>query len=446
MQIGGLGTVNTLLSSVGNGEQSTTGSGFAGLIGLFMTGPEQNSSDISSAGALGNISDKDLTELLQFLETDDILDLDEGLKLLKQALSNNPSELLTIIKEAMGISKETSLTDLVQNLMSEMETGAESTEVIPSDNPVSEEQSEGKGDLEMEAILGALSQLLSLPLSDFSKIVSGDGKELIKIVKFYELLGQNQDQFGKQSDVKDLLNQLTKKLELLTNSGSEEALTVDSGKQSTRMEYLQKTFTSLAAELNGNLASAKDMGKANKKIASVQTKLDSFGGLLLTQQLSKPEQLTLTLNVGGRTTTSSELIRQFENILSRSQFSNLGGAQKLFIKLVPEHLGQLRIELIQRDSNIVAKILTTTSAAKEALESQLNGLKQAFHSQNIQVEKIEIAQQVIGQQERLFNREQQQQSQHQGQEREEQNRRTGVIDETDDFNNSFEEAILNMKV
>ena len=52
--------------------------------------------------------------------------------------------------------------------------------------------------------------------------------------------------------------------------------------------------------------------------------------------------------------------------------------QKLLIKLHPDNLGSLRIELIQKDQTMVARILTTTDAAKEALESHLHSLKDAF--------------------------------------------------------------------
>nr|WP_245349973.1 flagellar hook-length control protein FliK [Cytobacillus eiseniae] len=130
-------------------------------------------------------------------------------------------------------------------------------------------------------------------------------------------------------------------------------------------------------------------------------------------------------------------MEQFESILSRSKFSVNGGTQRLFIKLNPEHLGALRIELIQKDSMMVARILTSTSLAREMMESQLNGLKQAFSSQNIQIERVEISQQFTGQ-ERTFNREQQQ-----GQERQQPREEQKEQQANEHFTKSFEEALLN---
>ncbi len=73
--------------------------------------------------------------------------------------------------------------------------------------------------------------------------------------------------------------------------------------------------------------------------------------------------------------STDQLIQQFESILSKSQLLNTGGNQKLFIKLYPEHLGALRVELIQKESMLIAKIMTTTAIAKDILESQIQSLK-----------------------------------------------------------------------
>ena len=120
---------------------------------------------------------------------------------------------------------------------------------------------------------------------------------------------------------------------------------------------------------------------------------------------------------------------------------NRGGNQKLFIKLYPEHLGALRVELIQKDSMIIAKLLTTTTAAKELLESQIQSLKHAFSSQNIQVERIDISNGAQFQ-DRLINRDPQQQQQEQ-----QQNQQKKQQDENDQaFEYSFSEALLNVEV
>ncbi|GAA0331837.1 hypothetical protein GCM10008967_23070 [Bacillus carboniphilus] len=104
--------------------------------------------------------------------------------------------------------------------------------------------------------------------------------------------------------------------------------------------------------------------------------------------------------------------QQFTEMLSKmmqkSQFTDANGVQKLFVKLHPEHLGTLRIEIMKQDGVLTARLLTSTPAAKEMIEAQLQGLRNALATQ--QVEKIEVANMLSNQQERSFlNKEQQEQ-------------------------------------
>jgi flagellar hook-length control protein FliK len=187
---------------------------------------------------------------------------------------------------------------------------------------------------------------------------------------------------------------------------------------------------------------SQHMNKNTNNPTKQNNSFDFFnGGILPFQQMSKTEQATFVMNEPDKQVSTEKLIQQFESILSKSQFLKAGGTQKLFIKLNPEHLGALRIELIQKDSVLIAKMMTATSTAKDLLESQIQSLKHAFSSQNIQVEKIEISQQ-MNQQERFINRDSQpQQEQRQQREQEEQKQQ-----HDSQFGASFEEALLNVEV
>jgi flagellar hook-length control protein FliK len=163
------------------------------------------------------------------------------------------------------------------------------------------------------------------------------------------------------------------------------------------------------------------------------------------QQMSKPEQLTIMGEGSTKSVFVNDLIQQFESILSKSQFSKMGGVQKLLIKLNPEHLGSIRIELIQKDQAFTARILTTTEAAKEVLETHLHNLKHAFEAQSIKVDNVEIGQQSSqGQQDDFYNSGQsnhhQEYPQDQGAETDDQQ------DDSTSFILTLEEAILNQEV
>jgi flagellar hook-length control protein FliK len=220
---------------------------------------------------------------------------------------------------------------------------------------------------------------------------------------------------------------------------------------SSKNEYLHKLFAPMVKELNGqalknqpfqSALSTEQLSNKNESENKEVIQTNTLNGKILPfQQMSKPYELTLTQSQSGKNVSTDQLIQQFESILSKSQLMTSGGNQKLFIKLYPEHLGALRVELIQKDSTLIAKFMTSTATAKDLLESQIQSLKQAFGLQNIQVERIEISQQ-LNQQERYFNRDsQQQQEQRQQREQEEQKQQNDQP-----FTVSFEETLLNVEV
>jgi flagellar hook-length control protein FliK len=86
------------------------------------------------------------------------------------------------------------------------------------------------------------------------------------------------------------------------------------------------------------------------------------------------------------------LIKEMQNIFRRSNFGQAGGTNRLLVKLYPEHLGQVRIELLQINGVMTARILASTALGKEMLDSQLHQLRSAFLQQNLQVERIDISQ------------------------------------------------------
>ena len=115
---------------------------------------------------------------------------------------------------------------------------------------------------------------------------------------------------------------------------------------------------------------------------------------LVNQQLSigKLEESVLHVRDSGNNqeTARREFLKEFSNILGRSHLSQTPNSTKLLIRLYPEQLGSLRIELLLRDGMMMARMMASTSMAKEMLDSQLHSLKLAFTQQNIPVDKIEV--------------------------------------------------------
>ncbi|MBM6618442.1 flagellar hook-length control protein FliK [Bacillus suaedaesalsae] len=106
--------------------------------------------------------------------------------------------------------------------------------------------------------------------------------------------------------------------------------------------------------------------------------------------MNRVQQFALFVEQSSKPLNQEQFIKDFQNILSKSSLQNGTNGMRLLIKLYPEQLGSLRIELIQQQGVLVARMIASSTQAKELLESQLQGLKNAFANQNIQVEKLEI--------------------------------------------------------
>ncbi|MDG5788187.1 flagellar hook-length control protein FliK [Evansella sp. AB-P1] len=148
---------------------------------------------------------------------------------------------------------------------------------------------------------------------------------------------------------------------------------------------------------------AEDKKDSFSAVVSSQSK-DSQGPLLNTTMVSfdhsnshmtRLQQLVIHSGDSPHDKPSDQqLLKQIQNILNRSQFQQLGnGVQQLNVKLHPQSLGRLDITIQQINGVLVAKMMTTTAVAKELIEGQLQQLRMAFQSQQIQVERIEITQQ-----------------------------------------------------
>lgn len=282
------------------------------------------------------------------------------------------------------------------------------------------------GDL-MQKFINLLSGLAKLPQQELANKLGKNDLLIFKALKLHALTLEKSPIAGEANigELNELLQGIGERLTNQTETGK------------PKMDFLQMRFTRLASELNQENSKNIKLEMNLETNSQTLTKVDN-NSLGFLPQIGRLEQLSLMMNTSEKNVSAEQLLKQFESILSKSQFMNSGGTQKLFIKLFPEHLGSVRVELFQKDQTMIARIITTSGTAKEALESQLNGLKQAFAAQNISVERIEISQQNL-QQERFLNKDQHQQHRQPDRQQQDSN------EEQADFNLSFEEALLNME-
>ncbi|WP_445488252.1 flagellar hook-length control protein FliK [Niallia sp. 03133] len=202
------------------------------------------------------------------------------------------------------------------------------------------------------------------------------------------------------------------------------------------MESLQKkasnesTFASFFNVNQEPIAEKKKIDTTSFPIGQLQT---SF---------SAKQHPLLVLSSNGNPVSSNQLEEQLQKIFANASYMKNGDSQKFILRLAPEHLGTIKIEVFQNEGAIVAKIFTATAEAKELLDSHLSSLKHGLSTQNIVVDKMEIVYTPAGQQDKM-GREQQSQQQQQQQQKQEQEDTSQQ--QQNKQKKSFLEELLNME-
>ncbi|MEK5184383.1 flagellar hook-length control protein FliK [Solibacillus sp. FSL W7-1324] len=196
-------------------------------------------------------------------------------------------------------------------------------------------------------------------------------KQLVQLLKLAQLAGSKVDTVYRQevqlNSLKDALLALANETQKL--AGTEQSTT----KTSTFQQVVQQGQTA----------------QTQQTTVKVETDTQTTGHIQ--QQVTQTKTVTVTLPA-EKPAQSDALIKEIQNLVNRSQLSGQPGNMKLFLKLFPENLGQIRIELVQKDGVMTARLLATTAIGKELLENNINQLKAGFVSQNIQMERIDVAQ------------------------------------------------------
>ncbi len=80
---------------------------------------------------------------------------------------------------------------------------------------------------------------------------------------------------------------------------------------------------------------------------------------------------------------ANQIIEEIKVVIKPSQTS-------MELQLNPEHLGKVNLSLTSKEGVMTAQFITQTQAAKEAIESQMQVLKQNLENQGVKVEAIEV--------------------------------------------------------
>ena len=121
------------------------------------------------------------------------------------------------------------------------------------------------------------------------------------------------------------------------------------------------------------------------------TRTDVVNSLLSSDQGRGEFNLNSGSTAQAMTNLNAEERTALFDRLSRSvQFQMRTGSGSIKIKLVPENLGSLKIELQVVKEGVKVVLLTDTPKAQGAVQGELNNLRQALEQQGLNIQEIEV--------------------------------------------------------
>ncbi|PVE72919.1 flagellar hook-length control protein FliK [Priestia megaterium] len=196
-------------------------------------------------------------------------------------------------------------------------------------------------------------------------------------------------------------------------------------------------------DTNSSLKNSGSSADTNTTGATVENQPSSFGS----GEMPKLQQFSIYLGqVKSDYQQSSSLVNELEKIWSKASFSTEEGTSKLFIKLFPKQLGAISIEMLQKDSETVARIVVSSAKTKELLDANLSTLRHGLASQHVSIDKIDV---LLSEQTMSYNNENDQQKERQEKEafkKEEEDQDSQQLEESASFLSSFESALINYNV
>ncbi|MFJ5765161.1 flagellar hook-length control protein FliK [Lysinibacillus sp. NPDC093210] len=337
---------------------------FGSVFGQAVALSNQQNKTSQSNNTQGDNKLAELENVLNSQSVKELLDLleiphDEGLLMLQigedgKAVAMDEMLNLDNLMAALNVDKE-QIQKLVQQLLDEDQQASDVWELLAL----------------VDAQAPLLQTQLVSALQGEGQVPSEDATKLLQVLKLAQLVGQKSDLTMSQENVLSNVNNFLTALQTQVETIQTAQQVTTKTTVTLPLQGFQQVIQQVQVTKQSD-TSANEMVTAN----TVQTKADTFQ---VTLPAAKPAQ-------------SEALLKEMQAIINKAQISNAQGITRLTLKLYPENLGTIRIELVQNDGVLTARLLASTAHGRELLDSQAHQLKQAFVQQNIQVDRLDIAQ------------------------------------------------------
>ncbi len=283
--------------------------------------------------------------------------------------------LMITAKQWEDIQSESSK-QVNKNLTLEMESASEQVEWMGHVNGSSEKWKHIQSDnvfmqlfAEVKEILGSLTTI-----QETSKVAP---KVLQLLQKWTNEVNKNGAHISKDQ------------IPLLSKTNSKEAAIWQNFVQAfaKRNQLVQKQQYNSDAKVT-----VQDVAKWLSNTLEQQGMKDTVGGLAYSSTVpsAKIEQHAIYINPTQQSSNSTgkQFMEQFQHIIKSSRFMAMpNGTNQLNISIRPQNLGEMIIRLTQVEGEMTVRILVSSQATKDMLESNMQQLRHMFSPQQVVVEK-----------------------------------------------------------
>ena len=372
----------TLISKGSAGNVGSTNAKAGGMFGSVLASATQNSEVAQSL-----TKNEELGELSQIVS--DLLSIND-----KDSLIVSLAELTGISKEELtssldSLSPSSSLEDWINSLdLDSAELMGTITSMLEDAGASKEQLAEVTYSNDVWTLLNTLSEFAP----EMSKVVeqlmnSGSLKnqqqvsDLLTLLKSIETVLPTKDLIGWQQTSLSQLNEQISSIQKIVEPKIH-------AQDVKFFSILQTTVMNSTVNVSNTGQNSSEKDGANEQNQSQH--LQNLG----VQPIVSRNVFSLETPAARPTSQAEELLTKLQGLFKQTNFGQLNGTNRLLVKLYPEHLGQVRIELLQTNGVMTARILASTALGKQMLDSQLHQLRQSFSQQNIQVDRIDVTQAV----------------------------------------------------
>lgn len=164
---------------------------------------------------------------------------------------------------------------------------------------------------------------------------------------------------------------------------TEDALDVD-----TKQVKATKADVSLEEESSGEMENSSDENYFLKKDGQQSTQTPVMEQVMNQVSVAKAQFVE---NVQDKVQITQQMQEIFEQVVEQVRVTVTADTSEMVMQLNPEHLGKVNLSVVAKEGHITAQFVTENEVARQALESQIQQLRETLGEQGLKVDKVEVS-------------------------------------------------------